>query len=135
LILYVALIVFVSTRPDLQPPGPDFALKDKLAHFGEYLILGVLLFRGIGWTVSRSRLAAFLFLFAVGVSIAALDELAQSYTPGRRMEVADWYADAAGVAVGIGLGLISGLGAVKKPETVREASGAINKRARDKETA
>jgi len=100
------LIFFVSTRPNLHPPGPDFIAKDKVAHFGEYFILGVLLFGGIGWTVSRSRYATFMFLFAVGVSIAAFDELVQSYIPGRRMDLTDWLADGAGVVMGIGLGMV-----------------------------
>lgn len=107
LILYVLLIFFLSSRSGVTPPGPDFIMKDKLAHFGEYLVLGLLLFSGIGWTVSRSRIATFLFLFAVGVSIAAFDELLQSYIPGRRMDLFDWLADAVGVAAGVGIGVLS----------------------------
>ena len=104
LILYVLLIFFVSSRESITPPGPDFIMKDKLAHVGEYFVLGLLLFWGIGWTVSRSRIATFLFLFAVGVSVAALDELLQSYIPGRRMDLFDWLADAVGIATGVALG-------------------------------
>ncbi len=110
LILYVLLIFFMSTRSDFQPPGPDFEMKDKLAHAGEYFVLGLLLFGGIGWTVTRSKAITFLFLFAVGVSIAALDELVQSFTPDRQMDFYDWIADAVGLAVGVGLCVIAGLG-------------------------
>jgi VanZ family protein len=108
LILYVLLIFFVSSRSGLTPPGPDFAMKDKLAHYCEFLVLGLLLFSSIGWTVSRSRIATFLFLVAVGVSIAAFDELLQSYIPGRQMDLLDWLADAAGVATGIFVGMLVG---------------------------
>lgn len=114
LICYVLLIFFVSSRSGITPPGPDFVMKDKLAHFGEYLVLGLLLFGGIGWTVSRSGLITFLFLFAVGVSVAALDELLQGYIPGRNMDLYDWFADAAGVAVGVGLGMLTGLATRRK---------------------
>ena len=110
LILYVLLIFFVSSRSGITPPGPDFVMKDKLAHFGEYFVLGLLLFAGIGWTVSRSGFITFLFLFAVGVSVAALDELLQSYIPGRNMDLYDWFADGAGVAVGVGMGILTSLG-------------------------
>lgn len=110
LICYVLLIFFVSTRTNVHPPGPDFPLKDKLAHFAEYFVLGILLFGGIGWTVSRSKAATFLFLFAVGVSVAALDELLQSYIPERTMDIYDWIADAAGVAAGVGLCVAIGVG-------------------------
>lgn len=101
LILYVLLIFFVSSRPYLQSPGPDFKYKDKVAHAAEYAILGALLFGNVRWTVSRSRLTTFLFLFAVGVSVGALDEMFQGYVPGRRTDVTDWLADAVGVATGI----------------------------------
>jgi VanZ family protein len=104
LVLYVVMIFFVSTRPDLRSPGPDFALKDKIAHFVEYFVLGLLLFGSMGRTVSRSRFAAILFLVAVGTSVAALDELVQSYVPGRNMDLFDWLADAAGVSAGVVLG-------------------------------
>ena len=83
-------------------------MKDKLAHFGEYFVLGLLLFGGIGWTVSCSRIATFLFLFAVGVSVAAFDELLQSYIPGRHMDLFDWLADTAGIATGVAIGVLGG---------------------------
>jgi VanZ family protein len=100
---YVLLIFIVSSIPSLTAPGPEFVPKDKIAHFAEYFILGVLLFKGIGWTVSPSRAATFGFLFAVGASIGALDELYQSFVPGRMMSVYDWCADAVGVALGTGI--------------------------------
>lgn len=110
LIMYVLLILVMSTRSHLDTPGPEFEFKDKLIHFVEYFVLGLLLFSGIGWTVSRSKFATFLFLFAVGVSVGAFDELIQSYTPTRTMDVFDWIADAVGVASGVGLGVLTGFG-------------------------
>jgi len=101
----------MSTRAHLDSPGPDFEFKDKLVHFVEYFVLGLLLFVGIGWTVSRSKIVTMLFLFAVGVSVGALDELLQSYTPTRSMDVFDWIADAAGVVAGVGFGMATGFGA------------------------
>lgn len=114
-LVYVALIFAVSSIPSLTPPGPEFYFKDKAAHFAEYLILGVLVFKGIGWQVSRSRWTTFGFLFAVGVSIGALDEIYQSFIPGRDMSILDWYADAAGVAVGMGMFVFTRLGRQRPP--------------------
>ncbi|UCG52530.1 MAG: VanZ family protein [Candidatus Latescibacterota bacterium] len=102
-LIYVLLIFAVSSFPSLKAPGPSFALKDKIAHTAEYFVLGLLLFRGVGWTVSRSRTATLGFLVSVGVSVAALDEIYQSFIPGRMMSVYDWYADALGVVIGVGL--------------------------------
>ena len=117
---YVLLIFVVSSIPSLTAPGPEFVPKDKIAHFAEYFILGVLLFKGIGWTVSPSRAATFGFLLAVGASIGALDELYQSFVPGRMMSVYDWCADAAGVAIGAGIFVFTRWG--KHPRE-RRASG------------
>ncbi len=124
-LFYVLLILALSSIPSLTAPGPSFANKDKIAHFIEYGVLGVLLFRGIGWTVSRSRFATFVFLFAVGVSVAGLDEIYQSFIPGRMMSVYDWCADALGVAVGIGIFVFTGLGDKRKSrlETSRGIPG------------
>lgn len=107
---YVLLIFTVSSIPSLTAPGPDFIPKDKIAHLLEYSILGALLFRGIGWSVSRSRLAVFAFIVAVGASIGALDEIYQSFVPGRMMSIYDWGADAIGTALGSGLFIFTGLG-------------------------
>ena len=103
LVLYVAMIFFVSSRPYLQSPGPNFKLKDKVAHVAEYSVLGILLFWGIGFTASRSKGLTFLFLVAVGAAVGGLDEIFQSAIPGRRTDVFDWVADAVGVALGAGL--------------------------------
>lgn len=101
LLSYVLLMFFVSSQPYLRAPGPEFAMKDKVAHFGEYYILGMLLFGAIGFAASRNRSITFLFLAAVGVSVGALDEMLQSYVPGRITDVTDWAADAVGVCAGV----------------------------------
>ena len=103
LVVYVVMIFFVSSRPYLQSPGPQFKLKDKVAHVAEYSVLGVLLFWGIGFTASRSKVVTFVFLVAVGAAVAGLDEIFQGVIPGRRTDVFDWVADAVGVALGAGL--------------------------------
>jgi VanZ family protein len=111
---YVLLIFAVSSIPSLTAPGPEFVPKDKIAHVAEYFILGVLLFKGIGWTVSPSRGATFGFLLAVGASVGALDELYQSFVPGRMMSALDWCADVAGVALGTGIFVFTRRG--KRPD-------------------
>jgi VanZ family protein len=102
-ILYVVLIFAVSSIPSLKAPGPESIPKDKIAHTIEYFVLGVLLFKGIGWSVTPSRVATFAFLFTIGVSMAAVDEFYQSFVPGRMMSILDWCADAFGLAIGVGV--------------------------------
>ncbi len=110
LLLYLVLIFFLSSRPHLHPPGSQLKHIDKFAHVVEFFILGVLLFEGIGRGVSRWKLGTALFLFAVGASIGALDEIFQSYIPGREMSVYDWIADAVGVGAGAGFATYLRLG-------------------------
>ncbi len=101
-ISYVVLIFFLSTRPYLHPPGPDFVLKDKVAHTAEYVVLGVLLYAGVGWLMGRrQRFLLFWLLFAIGASLAAADEMLQTFIPGRMPDINDWLADTLGVALGV----------------------------------
>lgn len=118
IIFFVVLIFLVSSIPSLHAPGPRFLLKDKLAHFSEYLILGLLLFRSFRWDVSRSRVATFGFLLAIGATIGAVDEVYQSFIPGREMDINDWYADVLGVAFAVGLFAFTGFG--KWPGTIHD---------------
>ena len=104
------LIFAVSSIPSLRAPGPEFVSKDKIAHVVEYLVLGALLFKGVGWKVSRSPAATFGFVLAVCVSVAAMDEIYQGFIPGRHMSLLDWSADAVGGALGSGVFVFTGLG-------------------------
>lgn len=113
LILYVVLIFFMSSRPYLHSPGPDFHYKDKVAHVAEYFVLGLLLAVNMRWFAGRSKAFTFLFLFTVGTSVAALDEVFQSYIPGRSMDVFDWIADTLGVSAGVGLCVLRVFGTKK----------------------
>jgi VanZ family protein len=71
---------------------------DKVGHFGEYLVLGVLLARSLGARVTvRLLLAGW-----VGLAIfATLDELHQAFIPGRIPDMLDWTADTSGGALGL----------------------------------
>jgi VanZ family protein len=120
MVAYVALIFVVSSIPSLTAPGPEFLPKDKFAHVAEYFILGALLFKNIGWSVSRSRALTFGFLLAVGASVGALDEIYQSFIPGRMMSIYDWAADAMGTALGCGIYVFTRLGK-HPPEAVIRA--------------
>jgi hypothetical protein len=90
---WAALIFALSSVPDLGTGlgGWDLVLR-KLAHAGEYAVLGALLQRA----VRRPGLA-----FALGVAYAISDELHQSFVPGRLGSPLDVALDAAGVAVGV----------------------------------
>ncbi len=102
-IAYVALIFFLSSRPYLHPPGPEFHMKDKVAHCLEYGTLGFLLTLVVAAPQMRSRWVTFFLVLAIGATIAATDELYQGTVPGRQKDIADWLADVAGMAIASGL--------------------------------
>lgn len=98
--LYVALIFFGSSRPYLRAPGPDFALKDKVAHCTEYGILGWLVSRALRPRREVPPVVEVLWFVALGAGIAGLDELFQGTVAGRVKDINDWAADVTGVTIG-----------------------------------
>lgn len=110
LLVYVVVIFALSMVPRTSDdaiealiPGPKFFLRDKLAHAISFVILGMLLFRAVRWDVSPLRWATFGFLFATAATVGALNEVFQSFVPGREVGIGDWTADLIGAAIGIGI--------------------------------
>lgn len=84
-----------------RAPLPD-EVSDKTGHLVAYLGLAVLSARALGGGVPRRvtlRVALLAFLVAAGYGV--FDEVHQSFVPGRSAELADWFADAGGAAIGI----------------------------------
>ena len=88
----MAAIFAASSRS--QVASPDVVNIDNVAHFAVFGLLGTL--------VARTQLRRRWWL---GVAVASLygafDEVRQSFTPGRFVEVADWIADTAGAATAV----------------------------------
>jgi VanZ family protein len=88
----------VSAMP--RPPVPEelqFWNSDKLMHFAAYAVLCALAMWGSvrrhGWT-PRALVTAALMTSAYGI----VDEVHQSFVPGRSVSVLDWIADTSGAA-------------------------------------
>lgn len=98
-------IVDLITRIlDTDPETASFVVR-KLAHFTEYMILGIFLALDAVDIAGRreaenSTFLLWLIPFIIGTLYAVTDELHQSFVPGRSCEVRDMMIDAAGVAVG-----------------------------------
>jgi len=92
-VLWAGLIFALSSVPDLGTGlgGWDLLLR-KLAHAGEYAILGALLVRAL-----RRPGAA----VALGVLYAVSDEVHQSFVAGRMGSALDVGIDAVGVVCGV----------------------------------
>ena len=92
-VAWAGVIFALSSVPGLGTGlgGWDLLLR-KLAHAGEYALLGALLLRAL-----RRDLPA----FALGVAYAISDELHQHFVPGRRGAPLDVLIDAIGVGLGV----------------------------------
>jgi len=88
---YVLLVVFLS----LTPSGPQFQSGgDKWAHYGAYFVMALL---GLGIPRTRTRRA---WMFVLVVSIGAVLEWLQGFSPVRFPDPWDALANAIGAATG-----------------------------------
>jgi VanZ family protein len=109
-VLFVAWLAglwLLSSLPGGDVPMPSFTFADKIAHFGFFLgggfLLTWLLRPLVNWPAWRVALAAFALMAVVG----AVDELHQTWTPGRSGgDRGDWVADVAGGLSGAWIFLI-----------------------------
>lgn len=97
LVAYAGLIVYLSSQPVYEFPPPPFWQADKVVHFAMYSLCGALGGRAAARAVPGRR--GFLVLAAC-FAFALFDEWYQQFTPGRRSDLADALADAAGASTG-----------------------------------
>ena len=96
LLLWGITILILTSIPKLTPPDLGFDAQDKLAHFGVYYILGLLLVRALGkGLVLPHRILLLSFFYAL--LFAAFDELHQLFIPGRAGDIFDFLADSFGI--------------------------------------
>ena len=92
-VLWAGVIFALSAIPSLGTGlgSWDLVLR-KLAHLGEYAVLGALLQRAVG----REPLAILL-----GSAYAVTDEFHQTFVTGRQGAPLDWLVDTLGVTAGV----------------------------------
>jgi VanZ family protein len=101
LILYWILILTLTSLPgnDL----PKIEINDKIEHLLAFGGLGFLLnlsLRIQNKFVTVKKFPA-LFTILIVCSYAAIDELHQTFIPGRSCDILDWSADTIGVIIGV----------------------------------
>lgn len=91
---YTAVQLTFTHWPPDDLPGAPFPLFDKAVHFFGYALWGFIAAqlgpRPLPWLIA-------------GLALGAFDELTQPYF-GRHADIADWLADAVGVAAGLTAG-------------------------------
>ena len=98
---FCTLIFWLSHQSGLPTPV-FFPYQDKVAHFSEYAILGVLAWRCFRHQVKRPELL-FLFSLAFCSLYGALDEFHQYFIPNRHVDILDWLADTVGSGLAISI--------------------------------
>jgi len=96
-IIYAAMILVVSSIPNLKTPLVRLPGGDKAVHFLEYGVLALLTFRSVrhwraGMKLGQTVVSAMVLL----AIFPAFDEFLQSFIPGRSPEVYDFIADICG---------------------------------------
>lgn len=101
LILYAALILTVSSISRLPTPDLGIAYLDKLAHFCEYFIFLVLMFRALSNPpFSLKGFAGYSLAVILSIVFAGIDEYYQSLIPRRQADIYDLIADSTGIILG-----------------------------------
>lgn len=98
-LLWAAVVLGASSFQDLKTSDGGIALRDKLAHFGEFFIFGWLVarsFTGLGWSERK----LFLWTILIGLQLGAIDEFYQGFVPGRERSLLDLLADVLGTSAG-----------------------------------
>lgn len=98
---YMTLIWTISSIALPELPIDRVPWRDKGVHFVEYGVLGFLVAHAVVRTWPHHPLTRTIPLaMIIGVAWGILDEIHQSFVPGRFAEVADIVADSIGVIAG-----------------------------------
>jgi VanZ family protein len=94
LLALAAAIWILSDQPSLQVLPPLFPGQDKIYHLVEFAGLGAALWMNRDLSGGKA-----LPLIAAGVLWGGIDEIHQSWVPGRDCSLLDFLADSAGVLI------------------------------------
>jgi len=112
---WATLIFMMSAKPGSQIPGRF----SEVAHFAEYLMLGMLLFGSL--KLSGIRRAALLAL-ALASLYGVTDEIHQAFVPQRTPDPMDWVIDSLGATVGV---LLASFAASRGKASLDEGSNRL----------
>lgn len=98
-ILYMTIMTAASS---VQGRDVPVVIDDRLGHFIEYFIFGVLLlFTAAGFTKEHITTRWFGAALSMGMLYALIDEWHQSFVPGRESSVKDLFFDFMGLSIAL----------------------------------
>lgn len=100
ILLYICCI-FIASSFSRLPFSIPVKYIDKIVHFLEYTILGLLAMRALLSTGKFNKwYSTWLICVVAVIALGGIDELYQSLVPNRASDLYDFVADAAGAVVG-----------------------------------
>lgn len=101
-LLWMGVMFTVSSLPGKDIPDLGIPHLDKVAHFCEFFIFGVLIARAFFRSFPEtSFLKAIIICLVIATAYAGLDEWHQQFIPGRTVDFADFFANLTGIAVSV----------------------------------
>jgi VanZ family protein len=97
--LWAALILVLTSIPNLDVGGAGFPGADKLVHGTLYFVFAWLVARAVG--TRNGRAAQLVQTLVIVALFGALDEIHQHWIPGRSADLLDWGADFLGALLGV----------------------------------
>ena len=97
----VALYLVFLTTLSGQSTLPDVDLNDKILHVGGYTVFGILVLRAFHGVFRAPRLRPTLGAVVFTAGYGLIDELHQSFVPGRSASGWDVAADLTGAALAV----------------------------------
>ena len=99
-LLLLITLFLASGMPHLAAPEIELGLpRDKVLHFLFFGLLATSIIRTPCF--QRGSLLQIAVVILLGASLGGLDEFRQSFTPGREVELHDWYANVLGTVVAV----------------------------------
>lgn len=95
MVLIIGIIWYFSSIPASPSSGEGFKYKSNIYHFGIFFILclfAIISFSNCGKSENGKGIAIILSIF-----YALIDELHQSFVPGRSVSAGDFITDSAGI--------------------------------------
>lgn len=93
-IAYAALIYYISSMTDANPPSLGLSWEDKIYHCGEYALFAFFGFIALKY-YRAEWVKKYIFVLAALIAclFAATDEFHQIYVPGRSATLSDMFSD------------------------------------------